>query len=77
MSRTIVDRDLQRWEVFASAGPHGFPNPAALVFRCLSDRELPSRAVLFEGDRSEAEVAVRSLDATELLERLSEARRLS
>lgn len=77
MARSIIDRDLRRWEVFASAGPHGFPNPASLVFRCQSDRDEPSRAILFEGDRSEAEHAVRSLDAADLARRLAEARPLS
>lgn len=77
MTRRIMDRDLRRWEVFASAGPHGFSNPATLVFRCLSDREEPSRAILFPGDRSKAEEAVLSLEANELERQLNEAQPLS
>lgn len=77
MSRTILDADLRRWEVFASSGPRGFPTPAQLVFRCLSDPDQPSRAVLFQGDRSQAEEAVLGRESEELKNYLERATPLS
>jgi len=77
MSRIFVDRDLERWEAFATAGPHGFPEPASLVFRCVSDRERPSRGLTTSGDKSEAESAVLEMDATQLHELFERAAPLS
>lgn len=76
MSPTVLDDDLRRWEAFASSGPHGYSRPARLVFRCVSDRRQPSRALLFEGDRAAAEGAVLAADADELRRYLAEARPL-
>lgn len=77
MSRTIVDADLRQWEVFASAGPFGYADPAALVFRCRSDRDEPSRHLAVEGDKSEAEAAVLHSSADELRTLLERAAPLS
>ena len=77
MSRTIVDSELNRWEVFATAGPHGYADPASLVFRCLSDRARPSRGVTVEGDKSEAEAAVLAWSDGQLRELLDRAIPLS
>ena len=77
MSRTIVDSDLNRWEVFASAGPSGYADPAALVFRCLSDRDRPSRGLTVEGDKSEAEAAVLQSSEGDLRDLLARAIPLS
>lgn len=77
MSRTIVDADLRRWEVFASAGPSGYADPAALVFRCRSDRDVPSRRLTVEGDKSDAEAAVVRSSADELRGLLERAEPLS
>ena len=76
MQRTIVDRGFERWEVFASSGPHGFPTPGRLVFRCLSDRDQPSRALTFDGDRTRAEAAVQLGTASELRAYLERAEAL-
>lgn len=77
MSRIIVDDDLDRWEVFASAGPSGYADPAALVFRCLTNRDRPSRGLTVEGDKSEAEAAVLEWSADELRDLLDRAPPLS
>jgi hypothetical protein len=66
MSRIFVDRDLERWEAFATAGPHGLADPASVVFRCVSNRERPSRGLTTSGDKSEAESAMVEMDAAEL-----------
>ena len=66
MSSTFMDRDLERWEAFATAGPHGLPEPASFVFRCVSDPERPSRGLTTSGDKSEAEAAVLEMDAVQL-----------
>jgi hypothetical protein len=77
MARTILDAELRRWEVFASAGPHGFAAPAHLVFRCISDRDQVSRIIEVEGDKSDAEAQVETQPSGELLQLLDEARPLS
>ncbi len=77
MSRTILDDDLDRWEVFASTGPSGFADPATLVFRCVSDPDRPSRGVIVSGDKSEAEAAVLSVSTTDLRNLLARAVPLS
>lgn len=77
MPRTIVDSALQRWEVYATTGAYGLPDPARIVFRCLSDPDVRARAVTIEGDKSAAEetVSVRSDD--QLRKMLEEAPELS
>lgn len=77
MSRTIVDADLRQWEVFASAGPSGYADPAALVFRCRSDGDVPSRGLTVDGDKSEAEAAVLRSTPEELRALLERAEPLS
>lgn len=77
MSRGILDSDLRQWEVFASAGPYGFVAPAHLVFRCLSDRDQPSRIIEIEGDKSDAEALVEQAPIAELDDLLQRARPLS
>jgi hypothetical protein len=77
VSRTILDADLRRWEVFASTGPHGYAAPARLVFRCVSDPAQPSRFVQVEGDKSDAEAQVQRQGGAELLALLDEAEVLS
>lgn len=75
MTRTILDDDLRRWEVFATTGRYGFPDPSRVIFRCVSDRSLRSRAVTIDGDKSDAEQTVADSDDAELsamLERAAE-----
>lgn len=76
MGRTIQDDDLRRWEVFATTGSYGGTHPARLVFRCLTERGLRARKAEVEGDKSDAERAVRELPDTELLELLHESVKL-
>lgn len=77
MPRMILDGALQRWEVFATTGRYGFPDPARLVFRCVSDPEVRARAVDIEGDKSDAENTVETLGEGELKEMLSAAPELA
>lgn len=75
MSRTFQDSNLLKWEVYASSGPHGYANPARIVFNCLSDRSRRARFVQLEGDKAEAERAVAEANdgrLAELLERAAE-----
>ena len=73
MARTILGRELQTWEAYATTGRYGFSEPARLVFRCLSDRSMRARA-LDAGEKSDAErLVVRSSD-DELRDLLDEAR---
>lgn len=77
MARTILDPDLNRWEVFASTGPSGFAAPSRIVFRCVSDRSLRSRAAEFAGDHTEAEAWVERADPHHILPLLEEGVELS
>jgi hypothetical protein len=72
MSRIIVDRALESWDVYAVPGLHGFSRPARIVFRCGSDPSERARMVEIGGDKAEAEArVVLSTDGElrELLER--------
>ncbi len=70
MGRTIRDDELRSWEVFATTGPYGGTRPARLVFRCRSDPGIRARKAELEGDKSDAERAVRTLSEAELLDLL-------
>ena len=47
--RTILDRDLRWWEVYATTGDFGSANPAKVAFRCTSDAWQRPRVFLFPG----------------------------
>lgn len=77
MSRMILDGALQTWEVFATTGRYGFPDPSRVMFRCVSDPEVRARAVEIEGDKSDAEGVVLSRGDDELRAMLAEAPELN
>ena len=60
MSRTILDSELRSWEAYATTGDYGLTAPAKIAFRCTSDSSQRPRIVDFEGDKSDAERAVRA-----------------
>lgn len=73
MSRTLLDDELNEWEVFATTGPQGFPDPARVMFRCTSDPGERARAVAIDGDKSDAEALVAGRSAAELKAMMSGA----
>ena len=73
MGRMIQDDDFRTWEAFATTGDYGFPRPARIVFRCRDDPAERSRVVTIEGDKSDAEARLRSLEDGELEEMLADA----
>lgn len=73
MSRTILDDDLNTWEVYATSGDFGFADPARIVFRCLSDPGERARSVESGEDSSETEAFVAERTDEELRELLGEA----
>ena len=77
MSRTVLDGDFRRWEVFVNTGPSGFSAPPRLVFRCVSDRTVPSRIATFQGEPSEALAFVEAGEAAGLVELLESGTALS
>ena len=77
MSRILMDRDLERWEAFATAGPHGFSKPASVVFRCVTDRTRPSRGWTVSGDTSVTASSVLEMDGAQLRELFERATPLS
>jgi hypothetical protein len=72
-----MDGDFRRWEVFVNTGPSGFSAPPHLVFRCLSDRTVPSRIAPFQGEPAEALTLVEGGDAAGLVELLESGTPLS
>jgi len=77
MTRTIVDRDLLIWEVFATGGNHGLPEDPKIVFQCVSDPSRRPRYVRRGGDSAGAQGTVISLDEADLLEMLEVAQPLN
>lgn len=71
--RTIQDGAFQRWEAYATSGDYGFSRPARIVFRCLSNPEERARAVVIDGDTSDAEARVKELPEAELKALLDES----
>lgn len=73
MSRTILDQDLNTWEVYATPGDFGFAERARVTFRCVSDAGRRARAFGIDGDKAEAEAFVVERSDEELGEWLEEA----
>ena len=76
MSRTFQDSNLLKWEAYASSGPHGYANPARIIFHCLSDRNRRARFLQIDGDKAEAEREVADASENRLAELLAEAAEL-
>lgn len=76
MSRTVTDADLQVWEAYPSGSRRGFADDSIIVFRCLTDRARRARFVQMGGDAADAQGAVSTLGAPELLRLLSESKPL-
>lgn len=76
MSRTFQDSNLLKWEVYASSGPHGYANPARIVFHCLSDQNRRARYLQLEGDKADAEREVAEADEQRLAELLTQTAEL-
>lgn len=72
MTRTILDRELRLWEVYATTGDFGAPDPAKIAFRCTSDAGQRPRILTFDGDKADAERAVVELPAAQLATMLGE-----
>jgi hypothetical protein len=75
--RTILDRDLRRWEVYATTGDFGSANPAKVAFRCTSDAWQRPRVVVHDGDKSDAERCVAESTDGELVRLLESAEPVS
>lgn len=67
MSRMVMDGEFRTWEVFVNTGEYGFSTPPRIVFRCVSDRDVVSCVVPFDGEPNEALALVASGAAAELL----------
>jgi hypothetical protein len=75
--RTILDGDLQLWEVYATTGDFGSAKPAKVGFRCTTDASERPRVLVYGGDKSEAERCIAESSDAELLGMLGSAERLS
>lgn len=76
MTRTFLDDDLLRWEVYASGGRHSTPERSRIIFHCVSDRGRRSRRVTHDSDHTSAQHMVEALPEDELREMLREAEEL-
>lgn len=76
MIRTVVDPNLMEWEVFASTPRGGLPSPGRILFRCVSDDRVRTRARDIEGTRSDAETRIERASPEEILGFLAEAQEI-
>jgi hypothetical protein len=74
MARTLQDENFLTWEVFPSAGDHGFSEQPYLVFNCLTDRNKRPRLIEFNGDEADAERFSTEATDAQLLDLLDRAR---
>lgn len=65
-TRTFQDEDMLVWEVFSTAGPHGYPDDPHVIFHCLTDRSRRSRRVRLEGDEADAQRRIAEAEAADL-----------
>ena len=77
MARTILDSDFRSWEVFTNTGRSGFAKPPRIVFRCRSDRSVPSRMAEYTEEEPGAATFVEEASPGELLELWNQAEPLS
>jgi hypothetical protein len=73
MTRTFQDHDFLVWEVYPSAGRHGFSDNAHIIFHCVTDRDRRSRIVPTTGDEADAQKLVQEAADAELLSMLAKA----
>jgi hypothetical protein len=66
VARTFLDLELMTWEVYPSAGAHGFSRNPHLVFNCLSNRAERPRFLDVEGDSASAQKLVFAASEAEL-----------
>jgi hypothetical protein len=76
MARRIIDPDFRLWEAFLNPAPHEDGHAVQIVFRCVSNPGLTSRAAP-PTTMDDAEEALRSGAAETLLELLRKAQPLS
>ncbi len=70
MSRVITDDSLLTWEVFASGGRFGLPQPAKIIFQCVSHPDWRARFVEHGEGNASAERALQGLPDATLLKML-------
>ncbi|MGH7468872.1 MAG: hypothetical protein ACRENP_13020 [Longimicrobiales bacterium] len=73
MARTFLDPELMTWEVYPSAGAHGFSRNPHLVFNCLSNRAERPRVLDVDGDSASAQKLVLAASESELRDLLVKA----
>ena len=76
MARRLLDADFRVWEAFLNLPPHGEGASLQVVFRCVSDPSIPSRAASAT-DRATASVFLREASDADCLGMLEAARPLS
>lgn len=76
MTGTFLDRDLREWEAYATTERGGLPEPGRILFRCVSESAVRSRALRVEGNVATAEARVAGASEEELRGLLEEAQEI-
>jgi hypothetical protein len=77
MTRTFQDRNFLVWEVYASAGRHGFSHDPHVIFHCLTQRDIRPRYSDAGANEADAQRIVAEASEPELLEMLERAREIA
>jgi hypothetical protein len=76
MSRTFQDHNFLVWEVYPSAGRHGFSDNPHLIFHCLTTRDIRPRYIDGDGDEADAQRRIGEATPEQLLALLERAREI-
>jgi hypothetical protein len=75
--RTFQDRNFLVWEVYPSGGRHGASANPDVVFNCLTQRDIRSRALSVGADEASAERIIIEASPDDLLAMLDRAREIA
>lgn len=75
--RTFQDRNFLVWEVYPSAGRHGYSEQPHVIFHCLTQRDIRARYLDLGETEAAAERRITEAAPEELLEMLERAQELA
>jgi hypothetical protein len=73
-TRTFQDKNFLVWEVFPSAGRHGYSHHSHVVFHCLTQRDVRPRYFDVGSTEADAQRLIGEASEVELLDMLERAR---
>jgi hypothetical protein len=75
--RTFQDRNFLVWEVYPSAGRHGFSTNPHIIFHCLTQRDIRGRYLELGESEADAERRIAEAAPAALLDLLEQAKELA